>query len=167
MVEADRKWYAVYTKARHEKVVAELLWRKEIESFLPLREVVSKWSDRRKLVHLPLFPGYLFVKVPMQKRRIDILKVPSVVNILGFNGMPEPIPDNQVDAVKQLVFSRLAMDPHPFLAEGDRVLIKRGPLRGLVGILLEKKSRFKFVLSVELIQQAVACEIDSADCERM
>ncbi len=95
---SEVNWYAVTTRSRHEKVVAEQLWQKEIECFLPLHEVVSKWKDRFKKVQFPLFPGYLFIHVPIQKRRLDILKVPSVVRIIGFNGEPESIPEAEVQA---------------------------------------------------------------------
>jgi transcription termination/antitermination protein NusG len=165
--EDPKCWFAVYTRARHEKVVAEELWQKDIEVFLPLRETVSQWKDRKKSIQLPLFPGYLFVHVPIWKRRLDILKLPSVVRIIGISNEPVPIPDEQVSAVKTLVFSELPYDPYPEIAEGDRVLVRRGPLRGLEGILVEKKSRFKFVITVDLIQQAVACEIDAEDVERI
>ena len=160
-------WYAVYTKSRHEKVVAEELWQKEIEVFLPLRSIVSKWKDRRKEVQFPLFPGYLFVKVPIKERRLDIIKVRSVVRIIGYENEPIPIPTDQIVAVKTLVFSELPYDPFPDIAVGNRVRVKRGPLRGLDGVLVEKKSNYRFVISVDLIQQAVACEIDAADVEKI
>ena len=167
-MEADLKdWYAVYTKSRHEKVVAEELWQKDIEVFLPLRNVISKWKDRRKEVQFPLFPGYLFVNVPIRERRLDIIKVPSVVRIVGYENEPTPIPSDQISAVKTLVFSKLPYDPYPDIVIGDRVHVKRGPLRGLDGILVEKKSNYRFVVSVDLIQQAVACEIDAADVEKL
>jgi len=156
-------WYAVTTRSRHEKVVAEQLWQRQIECFLPLREVLSKWKDRRRKVQFPLFPGYLFVRVPMARRRLDILKTPSVVRIVGFEGDPAPIPENEVEAVKRLVFSTLPFDPYPYLNSGDRVEIVRGPLRGLQGVLIEKKGIHRFVLSVDLIQQAVSCQIDACD----
>lgn len=161
------EWYAVHTRPRHEKVVAEELWRREIESFLPLREVMSKWKDRRKLVQFPLFPGYLFVHAEIESRRLDILKVASVVRILGFNGKPEPVPGGQIQSVKTLVYSELPFDPYPDLIVGDSVRIIRGPLRGLTGRLVEKKNLHKFVLTVDLIQQSVACEIDAADVQRI
>jgi transcription termination/antitermination protein NusG len=167
MPEPQYHWYAIATRSRHEKAVAEQLWQKEIECFLPLREVLSQWKDRRKKVQLPLFPGYLFVHVPMKLRRLDILKVPSVVRIIGFNGEPASIPDTQIQSVKKLVFSTLLYDPYPYIAEGDRVEIIRGPLKSLQGTLLEKKGRYKFILSVDLIQQAVACEVDSCDIEKI
>lgn len=157
----------MYTRSRHEKVVAEELWKKQIEVFLPLHDKVSQWKDRKKTIQLPLFPGYLFVHAPLRDRRLDILKVDSVVRIIGFNSQPVAIPDEQIQAVKTLVFSTLVLDPYPYLAVGDRVEIMRGPLKGLRGILLEKKNRFKFILSVDLIQKSVACEVDASDVEKV
>lgn len=163
----NNEWYAIYTKSRHEKVVAEELWQREIEVFLPLRNVVSRWKDRRKEVQFPLFPGYLFVRTDIQRRRLDILKVSSVVRIIGFNNEPAPVDARQIEAVKALVFSKLPYDPFPEMVVGDRVRVRRGPLRGLDGYLIEKKSRFRFVITVDLIQQAVSCEIDAADVEKL
>ena len=160
-------WYAVYTRARHEKVVAEELWRRKIECFLPLHERVSWWKDRRQVVQFPLFPGYVFVHTQVALRRIDILRVSSVVRILGSQGRPEAIPEGQIQAVKTLVFKEIPLDPHPFSQEGDRVRVTRGPLRGLEGFLSEKKNRYTFVLSVDLIGQSVACEIDAEDVEKL
>ncbi len=167
MLDNEIRWYALYTKSRHEKVVAEELWNKQIECFLPLRETLSQWKDRKKLVQFPLFPGYLFVHVPMKSKRLDIVKVASVVRLIGLNGYPEPIPDDQIQAVKALVFSELPYDPYPYITEGDAVEIIRGPLRGMRGILVEKKSRYKFILSVDLIQQSVSCEIDADDVRKV
>ena len=167
MSPGEQAWYAVHTRSRHEKVVAEELCSREVECFLPLAERLSKWKDRRKLIQFPLFPGYLFVRVCMQQRRLDIVKVPSVVRIVGFGNVPEPISDNQIKAVMELVFHKMECDPYPYLVAGTRVRIVRGPLRGLQGSLVEKKKRFTFVLSIDLIQQAVACEIDAADVEEI
>lgn len=160
-------WYAIQTRSRHEKVVAEQLWQKGIECFLPLYEKVSRWKDRRKLVSLPLFPGYLFVHANISERKLDILKVPSVVRVVGFSGRAESIDGKQIQAVKELVFREIPVDPHPYLAVGDRVRIVRGPLCGLEGILLEKKGKFRFVLSIDIIRQAVSCEISAADVEKI
>lgn len=160
-------WYAVYTKSRHEKTAAELLWQKDIECFLPLRETLSQWKDRRKLVQFPLFPGYLFVRTRLPERRLDIVKVPSVVRIVGGTNGPEPVPDEQIQSLKHFVFSKIPVDPYPYMSEGDQVRIIRGSLKGLRGILVEKKSRFRFVLSVDLIQQSVSCEINAEDCEKV
>ena len=161
------QWYVIATRSRHEKMAAEQLWQKEVECFLPLHEVLSKWKDRYKKVQFPLFPGYLFVHVPIEKRRLDILKVPSVVRIIGFEGQPTPIPEDQIESVKRLVFSALPYDPYPYLEAGDVVEIIRGPLTGLRGTLLEKKGSFRFILSIDLIQQAVSCEVDACDVEKI
>jgi len=162
-----KDWYAVYTRSRHEKVAAEELWRRGLEVFLPFRTVQSKWKDRIKEVQFPLFPGYLFVNADIYKKRLDIIKVPAVVRIIGFNDEPKPIPAEQIQAVKTLVFSELPYDPFPEIVVGDRVRIIRGPLRGLEGTLVQKKNRYRFVLSVDLIRQAVCCEIDASDVERI
>lgn len=162
-----KAWYAIYTKSRHEKVVAEELWKREIEVFLPLREVMSTWKDRKKKVQFPLFPGYIFAYADLTKKRLDILKVPSVVTIIGSSTEAEAIPKDQIDAVKTLVFSKLPYDPYPELVAGDRVRVRQGPLRGIEGVLVEKKAGFRFVITVDLIQQAIACEIDAADVEKV
>ena len=104
---SESRWYAVHTRARHEKVVAEELSQRDIESFLPLRETTSQWKDRLKQVQRPLFPGYLFARFPARKRRVDVLRLRSVVRIVGFNGEPQPIPDEQIQTAKTLVFSTL------------------------------------------------------------
>ncbi|MBI4445351.1 MAG: UpxY family transcription antiterminator [Acidobacteria bacterium] len=166
MPETPANWYAVYTRSRHEKIVAEELWKKQIECFLPLHEKISQWKDRKKKIQLPLFPGYLFVHVPIKERRLDILKLESVVRIIGFSNEPVAIPEEQIQAVKTLVFSTLQFDPYPYIGIGDRVEIIRGPLKGLCGRLIEKKNKYRFILSIDLIQQSVACEIDAADVEK-
>ncbi len=123
MEEPELKWYAVTTRSRHEKVVAEQLWQKEIECFLPLREVLSTWKDRRKKIQLPLFPGYLFVHVPIVERRLNILKVPSVVRIVGFNGESDSIPEVQLQAVKRLTRRMQSPKFHRWVsAVGSRTL---------------------------------------------
>ena len=164
-MDAKERWYAVYARSRHEKVVQEELRQKGIETFLPLREVVSQWKDRKKRVQIPLFQGYVFVRVPIHKRRLDIVKAPGVVRIIGFNNKPEPIPDEEVEAVRAFLNTKIRFDPHPYLNVGRRVEIRRGALRGLQGILVKKKNKFKFILSVHLIQQSVALEIHASDVE--
>jgi transcription antitermination factor NusG len=163
----DLGWYALYTRSRHEKVVAEQLDQKRIECFLPLRETISCWKDRKKKVQVPLFPGYVFVHAPIRECRLDILKIASAVRLIEFNGEPIPIPTEQIESVQRLVFSTLPYDPYPDLVQGERVEVVRGPLQGLQGILVRKKNSERFVLTVDLIQQAVACEIDACDLTRI
>jgi len=161
----ETRWYAVYTRSRHEKVVEAELQRKSIETFLPLREILSQWKDRKQLVQVPLFTGYIFVHAPINQRRLDIVKVPGVARIIGFNNNPEPIPDEQIQAIQTFLQTTIKYDPYPYVKVGQRVEIRRGALRGMQGILVKKKNKFKFILSVDLIQQSVALEIDASDVE--
>lgn len=157
-----RHWYAVYTRARHEKAVHSQLSRRKVETFLPLVDVPRRWSDRWKKVPMPLFPGYLFARVPTGGW-VDVLKIPGVVQFVGNQAGPLRVPDDQVDAVRRALISELRCDPHPFLSEGQRVRVVSGPLRGFEGILVRKKSQYRLVVTVELIRRAVALEISAAD----
>jgi transcription antitermination factor NusG len=165
VMDDPQRWYAVYTRSRHEKIVQQELQRKAIETFLPLREILSQWKDRKQRIQVPLFSGYVFVHVPIQERRLDIVKVPGVVRIIGFDNRPEPIPDKEIEAVQTFLATTIKYDPYPYLNVGQRVEVRRGPLKDLEGILIKKKNKFKFILSVHLIQQSVALEIDASDVE--
>lgn len=157
-------WYAIQTRSRHEKVVRDQLTAKSIPQLLPLWRKRSLWRDRVKIVEVPLFAGYLFGHFALQDR-VTILEIPGVARIVGISGRPMPIPDEQIQAVRTLVEHRLPCDPHPYLVEGMRVRIHRGILAGAEGILIAKKQKHRLVISVDLIQQAVAVDVDSMDVE--
>jgi len=161
---SEPHWYVAQTCARHEKRVAEQFEVRGIEHFLPLYETVSRWKDRRVRLQLPLFPGYIFVRVPL-RQRLRALEVPSVVRLVGFGSLPMPVPDQEMEAMRNGLTNRLRAEPHPYLTVGRRVRIKSGPLAGLHGILLRKKGIYRFVLSVDLIQRSVAADVDVADIE--
>jgi len=116
----NKEWYAVYTVVRHEKTVNSSLAGKYIETFLPLREEVSSWKDRRKRVQLPLFPGYLFVNLLLQDR-LSVLNTRGVVRILGINGNPVPVPVEQIDAIKRVLESKLKYDPYPYFIKEEKL----------------------------------------------
>lgn len=158
------RWYAVQTCARHEKQVAAQFVRRGIEHILPLYETVSRWKDRRVRLQLPLFSGYVFVRISLAER-LRVLQVPSVAQLVGFGGMPVPIPDEEMAILQRGAASQLRLEPHPFLTIGRRVRIKSGPLAGLQGILLRKKAAYRFVLSVDLIRRSVAADVDIADID--
>jgi transcription antitermination factor NusG len=158
----EQRWYAAYTCAQHEKRVAEQLAEREVEHFLPLYATVRRWKDRRVRLDLPLFPGYVFVRLALQDR-LRVLQVPSVVRLVGFGGCPVALPDGQVEALRAGLVERLRAEPHPFLTVGHRVRVIRGPLQGAEGILVRKKNIFRMVLSLELIMRSVAVELDAAD----
>jgi transcription antitermination factor NusG len=157
-------WYAIQTRSRHEKVVRDQLAAKSITHLLPLWRKRSVWKDRIKYIDVPLFGGYLFSYFALQDR-IPVLETVGVVRIVGINGRPMPIPDEQITAVRTMMQHRLPCSPYPYLVEGMRVRIKSGLLAGAEGILLAKKQRHRLVISVDLIQQSVAVDVDSAEVE--
>ena len=157
-------WYAIQTRSRHEKVVRDQLDAKSITHLLPLWRKRSIWKDRVKFVDVPLFSGYLFGYFALQDR-IAVLETVGVARLVGINGKAVPIPDEQIAAVRTLMEHRLPCSPHPYLVEGMRVRIKRGLLAGTDGILIAKKQRHRLVISVDIIHQAVAVDVDSAEVE--
>jgi transcription antitermination factor NusG len=158
------QWFALYTRSRHEKRIAEQLHNKQIEHFLPLYESVHRWRDRNAQVQLPLFPGYVFVRLCLTDR-LQVLQLPGAVRFVSFSGQPQALPENQVESLRSGLATQLRMEPHPFLRAGRRVRIRRGPLQGAEGILLRRKERTRFILSLELLMRSVAVEVDAADVE--
>jgi transcription antitermination factor NusG len=159
------EWYAVYTRSHQERMVKTQLEGRGVENFLPSFEKVSQWKDRRKLIQLPLFPGYLFVKIPLV-RRVEVLKAYGAVQLVGNSAGPLPIPEEEVARVKRFVEVGLKCDPHPYLKIGKKVRITEGPLEGLEGILVRTKNRSLFVISVEMIQRSVSVELEGWKIER-
>ncbi len=155
-------WHAVWTRSRHEQVVCGQLQQKAIESFLPTISRWSRWKDRKKKIDWPLFPGYCFARFP-SSTRLDVLKCSGVVTIVSVDGAPAPIPDHEIDSIRQLVESDLAYDPCPLIHEGDQVEVTHGPLKGVVGRLIRKNDKARLLLSVDLIGQAVSVDVEAAD----
>lgn len=156
------EWYAIWTRSRHEQVVREQLEKKGYEAFLPTITRWSRWKDRKKKIDWPLFPGYCFARFN-PRDRLPILKCSGVVSIISFEGEPAPIPEREIDGIRQLVESDLAYDPCPLIREGMQVEVVHGPLKGVVGRLVRKNEKARLVLSVDLIGQAVSVEVDAAD----
>jgi len=157
-------WYAVYTRSRHEKTVAEQLVHKSVDHFLPLYETVRKWKNGRFKVNLPLFPGYLFVHIPLRER-LQVLQVPGVVQLVGSNGVPLALPQAEIETIRDALTKGLQAHPHPYLKVGSRVRISIGPLEGLHGILVRKKGKLRFVVSVDLIMRAISIDVDASEVE--
>jgi len=157
-------WYAIYTRASHEKRVAAELDARTVEHFLPQYSSVRRWKDRRVRLNLPLFPGYVFVRFALQDR-LRILQVPSVVRLIGFGGLPTALPDEEVEILRAGLADQLHAEPHLFLNVGRRVRIVSGPLLGLEGILQRRKNNFRCVVSLDLIHRAFAVDVDAADVQ--
>lgn len=157
-------WFAAYTSAHHEKRVAAELGARSVEHFLPLYSSLRRWRDRRVQLDLPLFPGYVFVRLPFSER-LRALQIPSVVRLVGFGGLPVPLPDNEIELIRLGLSHGGGAEPHPFLAVGRRVRIAAGPFAGLEGVLKRKKSSLRVVISVELIQRSVMVDVDASDVQ--
>jgi len=157
------KWYALYTRSRHEKRIKEQLDQRSIESYLPLYEAVHRWKDRRVTVNLPIFPGYLFVRISLPEHRLPVIAVPGVVSLVGALSRPTPIADQEIEALQICSMRGYKMTPHPYLAPGGRVRVRKGPLAELEGVFLRRRGKSRLVLSVKLIARSVAVEVDAAD----
>jgi transcription antitermination factor NusG len=161
------RWYAVQTRSRFEKVVQAALQSEGVEHYLALFQEVHQWKDRKKMVELPLFSGYIFVRFDnhVDAVRLRVLHTVGVTRILGSNGIIDPIPDQQIESLRQLLRSKNRCYPHPFIREGAWVRVRRGVLAGLEGRLIRVKNETRLILSVDLLSQSVATEVDARDVE--
>jgi len=158
------RWYAAYTSANHEKRVAEQLSLRSVEHFLPAYASVRRWKDRRVTLQMPLFPGYVFVRMALRDR-LQVQQVPGVAHLVGFDGTPAALPDEEIEALRASLESGVRAEPHPYLTVGRRVRLKSGPLAGMQGILLRRKGNFRVVISIELIQRSLIVQVDDVDAE--
>jgi transcription elongation factor/antiterminator RfaH len=159
-------WYAVATRSRQEKVAASLLESLAIAHFLPLVNEERRWSDRKQMVSLPLFPGYLFVNIARScETKLRVLKVPGVVNFVGNQHGPVAIPTEQIDSIRTVLLNGIECSSYPLLRAGNRVRIVRGPLAGIEGIFLRSGSDSKLVISIEMIQRSLAVSLRGCDIE--
>lgn len=161
---AEGNWYALYTCARHEKRVAEQIQRRSFCCFLPMYRSVRRWKDRRKELELALFPGYVFVRMALEKK-LQILQVPGVVRLVSFNGEPAVVPTHEIENLQHRLSNSCKVEPHPYLRTGRRVRVRSGAMEGLEGIVVRRKDRCRIVFSIDLIQRSVAVEVDEADLE--
>ncbi|MBI1787492.1 MAG: UpxY family transcription antiterminator [Acidobacteria bacterium] len=160
------RWYVVQTRSRFEKAVRSELAAQGMENYLPAVTELHQWKDRRKLVDQPLFPGYVFVRfTDAAESRRHVLRIQGVVRLLGGFGGIEPVPDEEIESIQRLLESTQSCFAHPFLREGAWVRVRRGVLRGMEGWLVRVKNRTRLVLSISLLSQSVATEIDAKDVE--
>ncbi len=161
LTDTQYPWYALQVRAKHESSVAHFLRGRGYDTFLPQHEHRRNWSDRVRVSHAALFPGYLFCRLNIENR-LPILTAPGVNQIVGYRKTPVPVDEAEIHAIQLLIASGLPNEPWPYLRAGDRVHIEKGPLRGLEGIFLEVRGVHRLVLSVTLLQRSVAVEIESA-----
>lgn len=156
--ESQEQWFALSVVPRKEKATAHTLRAKGYVDFLPMYAVKRKWSDRMKVVEMPLFPGYVFCRFDA-KVRLPILKIPTVMAVAGLGKTPQPIPDDEIAALQVVCKSGVEPMPCPYITTGAKVQILEGPLTGLEGILTET-SGVRLVLSVTLLQRSISVEVD-------
>jgi transcription antitermination factor NusG len=159
-----KRWYAVSVRPRYEKLSARHLEQQGVNCFLPVYRSVRRWKDRRKELDMALFPGYVFVNLnPLN--RLGVLRAPGVLRFVTFQGQPAAVPDSEILALESSMSAGLRPQPHPYLRQGRKVRVKRGPLVGAEGIMIRRKDRFRLVLSIDLIMRSVLFEVDEADVE--
>lgn len=161
-----QSWFAVHTRSKCEKKVATQLGQREIDCFLPIIKEVRFWSDRRKVIDQPLFPGYVFVRIPAEDTtRVAVLRTNGVAGFVGIQGQGIAIPDVEIENIQVLLSSKVPFEPYPFLSVGQKVRIRGGYLDGVEGILSAKHSDRSVVISVDLIQRSLAVRVSGFDLE--
>lgn len=161
-----KTWFAVYVTSQHEKKVQIQLGLREIETFLPLYKTIHHWKNRcRKVLELPLFPNYLFVHI-LLRDRFAVLRTPGVISMVCSGHLPVPLPLAAIEAIRAALAVR-EVEPHPYLAIGNRVRIIDGPLRGMEGVLVRKKSKLRVILLVDEIRQSAAVEVNADEIDNV
>lgn len=159
-------WFALKTRAQHEKAVRDRLARLGFEHLLPVYPRVSQWHDRKRVIETPLFPGYCFARMSLQTRTM-VLQLPGVAYIVGRGGVPEAIPPVEIEGLRRLATCGLPYNAEPCWAEGDLVEIVRGPLQGVRGTFVRRGEAHYVVLGVKLIQQGATVKVDVQDVQRI
>jgi len=166
--QAKDEWYAVQTRPRHEKKIAAELLQAGVTTYLPIVKQVHRWSDRRKVVQVPLFSCYTFVKIAaLPDSRLQVLRVPGVLGFVGNQGEGIPIPDHEIENVRMLVEQEIEHKEYPFLKAGQRVRIRGGVLDGMEGILVSNQGQNRLVVSLTLIQRSLAVSLEGYDVEKI
>ena len=153
------RWYALTTKPRLERLTATQLRLKGFDELTPTYRVRRRWSDRFKEIEQQLFPGYVFCRFTYEQR-MHVLTTPGVTSVVGFGKTPAPVEDAEIDSIRSIVKSGAKAAPWPYLRAGQRVRIERGCLEGVSGTLLRENDSCRIVVNVEILQRAVAVEID-------
>jgi transcription antitermination factor NusG len=165
---SESLWYALRVKPNHEKSVATVLREKQFAEFLPLFRSQRRWSDRVKSVDLPLFPGYLFCRLNLDRdNRLPLLTTPGILYIVGRGKTPEPVAESEIQAIYSIALSGLPYAPYPSLVIGQKVRLEAGPLCGLEGVLTRIGNQFKVHVSVTLLQRSVSVEISADSIRRV
>ncbi len=160
------RWYAVQTRARHEQRISAGLLQRGISALSPTMAQAHRWSDRTKIVEVPLFSCYVFVNLSLSSaQRLEVLKTPGVFRFVTVSGAPAEIPDYQIDGIKTVLASNLPVSACGFIQIGQKVRIRGGSLDGVEGILQSHGSGQKLVISVDLIQRSIELTVEGYSVE--
>jgi transcription antitermination factor NusG len=163
---AESQWYALWTRSRQEKVTAVMIESLGVPNYLPFKTVLRQWSDRKQKVTVPLFSGYLFVRMNLlDGNKLRVLNLPGAAGFVGNSIGPLPIPDYQIEAVRSVVTQGMECTVHSLLEEGDLVRVVRGPLAGVEGRLIRFSSASRLVISIEMIHRSLSVGISRNDVE--
>jgi transcription antitermination factor NusG len=163
---SESQWFAVWTRSRQEKSAAAMLATLGIPHFLPLKPEIHQWSDRKQTVTVPLFSGYLFVRMDVARdSRLRVLNTSGIVGLVGNQSGPVPIPDQQIDDIRTVLEARLECAVLPLLNEGDRVRVFRGALAGVEGRLVRSNSSSRLLISIEMIRKSLLVNVSRDDVE--
>ena len=165
---SDSRWFAVWTRSRQEKAAASMLQMSNVPYFLPLKTELRQWSDRKQTVSVPLFSGYLFVRIdPSKDSRLRVLNAPGIAGLVGSGAGPWPIPDQQIEDIRTVLTYGAECSVIPILKEGDLVRVVRGPLTGVEGRFLRNNSTARLLISIEMIHMSLAINLTRQDVESL
>lgn len=159
-------WYVLHTKSRHENVVTDGLYKKSMDVFLPRVRVRSSRKDRKAMIQIPLFPGYIFIKTDLHPHtHLEIVKTPGVVRLIGTKHGPVPVPDETIESLKIMVASEIPIITGHRLQRGDRVLVVNGPLAGVSGTFVRYRTQGRVVVNIEALGQYASVDVEACDIE--
>jgi transcription antitermination factor NusG len=160
------KWYAIYTRPKHEKKLREALEEKGIETFLPLIKTVRQWKDRKKKIEVPLFNGYIFIHIDY-KDRFSALQTKGAVKIVNFSGEPVVVPEWQIESLRKMLTHPEKIQLENYMKIGDPVVVDFGPFKGMKGVVKMLKGKRKLVITIDGIMQTVSVEIDADEVKKI
>jgi transcription termination/antitermination protein NusG len=165
----ESDWFVLFVRSKHEFVVEKELSKKNIETFLPTVQKFRQWTDRKKLINFPLFPGYLFVHMnPCPEEFSKVLKTSGSVKLISSEiGNPTPVPTEEILSLKILIENTRHFDIYPYLKEGSRIRIKKGPLKGVEGFLKIKESQYICIINIEILGRSIGVKVYADDLEAL
>jgi len=163
---ATHKWYALYTKSRAEKKVAEELKKLGITNYLPIKRELRQWSDRKKWVETPAISSYIFINIPEERYR-DVFQVNGIVAYVSYKGKAVTIPDHEMDAMRRTIENKIAFDVEATnIRKGEEITVTSGPLKGIKGIVETIQGTKKLYLNISNIGYTLVVNLDEATIQK-